>query len=97
MPYIAKDEETLLTFAEVMTYLSISRTTLYRLLKDNQIPSTKVGGTYRFYLNDVREYVAKESSGGMYQQGYKVSLYNKMSNDAIKESVKTSTNSTSIP
>lgn len=73
MPYIVKDEETLLTFSETMNFLSISRTTLYRLIKDNKIPFTKVGSTYRFYLNDVKSYVNQEA-GRIYQQGYNAGL-----------------------
>lgn len=52
----------LLTTKQVMDLLGISRTTLWRLRKDEGLPSLKVGGTYRFDKNEVLKWV-RESPG----------------------------------
>lgn len=47
-------EEPLLTFKEVMTYLKVSRSTIYRLLASGQLPGYKVGTSWRFHPADCR-------------------------------------------
>lgn len=47
-------EDTLLTFKEAMTYLRVSRSTLYRLMWSGQLTGHKVGSTWRFYREDLR-------------------------------------------
>jgi excisionase family DNA binding protein len=46
-------EEDLLTFKEAMSFLRISRSTLYRLMWSGKITGHKVGSTWRFYRRDV--------------------------------------------
>lgn len=46
--------DTLLTFKEAMTYLRVSRSTLYRLMWSGQLTGHKVGSTWRFYSEDLR-------------------------------------------
>jgi excisionase family DNA binding protein len=43
----------MLKMKEAMTYLRISRSTLYRLMWSGQLTSHKVGGTMRFYKADL--------------------------------------------
>ena len=54
-------EDVLLTFKEAMSYLRVSRSTLYRLMWSNQLTGHKVGSTWRFYREDLRACVAHES------------------------------------
>ncbi len=53
-------DETLLTFKEAMTYLRVSRSTLYRLMWSGQLTGHKVGSTWRFYREDLRTCVERE-------------------------------------
>lgn len=47
-------QEELLTFKEAMSYLRISRSTLYRLMWSGHLIGHKVGSTWRFYRSDLR-------------------------------------------
>ena len=42
-------DDVLLTFKEAMSYLRVSRSTLYRLMWSGQLTGHKVGSTWRFY------------------------------------------------
>lgn len=53
-------DETLLTFKEAMTYLRVSRSTLYRLMWSGQLTGHKVGSTWRFYRDDLRACVDRD-------------------------------------
>lgn len=53
-------DEALLTFKEAMTYLRVSRSTLYRLMWSGQLTGHKVGSTWRFYREDLRTCVERE-------------------------------------
>lgn len=55
-------DDTLLTFKEAMSYLRVSRSTLYRLMWSNQLTGHKVGSTWRFYREDLRACVGREIS-----------------------------------
>ncbi len=58
----AHPEETLLTFKEAMSYLRVSRSTIYRLMETGQFTGHKVGNTWRFYLADVKACVEAVST-----------------------------------
>ena len=58
MPVIQDD--VLLTFKEAMSYLRVSRSTLYRLMWSGQLTGHKVGSTWRFYRDDLRACVGNE-------------------------------------
>ena len=47
-------DDVLLTFKEAMSYLRVSRSTLYRLMWSGQLTGHKVGSTWRFYREDLR-------------------------------------------
>ncbi len=51
-------EDALLTFKEAMSFLRVSRSTLYRLMWSGQLCGHKVGSTWRFYKDDLRSVVA---------------------------------------
>jgi excisionase family DNA binding protein len=48
------EDDVLITFKEAMTYLRVSRSTLYRLMWSGQLTGHKVGSTWRFYREDLR-------------------------------------------
>ncbi|TAE76028.1 MAG: helix-turn-helix domain-containing protein [Bacteroidetes bacterium] len=54
-------EEKLAKEKEVLDYLNISRTTLWRLKKEG-LPIVKVGNSYRYEIEDVKEWIAKEEN-----------------------------------
>ncbi|HLZ62597.1 MAG TPA: helix-turn-helix domain-containing protein [Ktedonosporobacter sp.] len=49
-----------MTFKEAMSYLRVSRSTLYRLMWSGQLTGHKVGSTWRFYRQDLRAYIGRE-------------------------------------
>ena len=53
-------EDVLLTFKEAMSYLRVSRSTLYRLMWSGQLTGHKVGSTWRFYREDLRACVGRD-------------------------------------
>jgi excisionase family DNA binding protein len=55
-------EDTLLTFKEAMSYLRVSRSTLYRLMWSGHLTGHKVGSTWRFYREDLYACVGRETS-----------------------------------
>ena len=55
-------DDTLLTFKEAMSYLRVSRSTLYRLMWSGQLTGHKVGSTWRFYREDLHACVGREVS-----------------------------------
>lgn len=61
-------EETLLTFKEAMNFLRVSRSTLYRLMWSGQLCGHKVGSTWRFYKQDLRNVVASAPIGNTAQR-----------------------------
>jgi excisionase family DNA binding protein len=56
--------EPLLTINDVCRLLSISKQTLYRLLGDGQLPSTRVRGHLRFSPDDIREFLERSRETG---------------------------------
>jgi excisionase family DNA binding protein len=61
--------DALLTFKEAMSYLRVSRSTLYRLMWSGQLTGHKVGSTWRFYREDLRACVDREVSMPMMHAG----------------------------
>ena len=59
---MSQSSDTLLTFKEAMSYLRISRSTLYRLMWSNQLTGYKVGRAWRFYRNDLQASMRKAST-----------------------------------
>jgi excisionase family DNA binding protein len=62
------EEDILLTFKEAMSYLRVSRSTLYRLMWSGQLTGHKVGSTWRFYRGDLRACVGRELPATTFQR-----------------------------
>jgi excisionase family DNA binding protein len=45
-----------LTVKEIASYLRCSRITIYKLLKRREIPAFKIGGDWRFNLEDIERW-----------------------------------------
>lgn len=58
-----KDEEVLLDFNEAASYLRISRSTLYRLMKAERLEGHKVGRKWVFFKGDLLGLLGTGSSG----------------------------------
>lgn len=55
LPEMVEDEKALTT-EDACDFLSISRQTLYKLVKSKKIPGRKVGDNYRFLKSDLIRY-----------------------------------------
>jgi excisionase family DNA binding protein len=53
MPRANLSRKTILTVSEVSQYLRLHRSTVYRMLKKNQLPAFRVGSDSRFTVEDV--------------------------------------------
>lgn len=53
--------DTIMTIDEVARFMRLHRTTIYRLLRTNDIPAFRVGKTWRFSLKAVEEWMKKSS------------------------------------
>lgn len=51
-----RDDEKAMTTEDACQFLSISRQTLYKLVKSKKIPGRKVGDNYRFLKSDLIRY-----------------------------------------
>ena len=56
---MAQQRSRFLTVAEVAETLRVSTMTVYRLIKAGELPSTRVGKSYRLSEDDVDAYLAK--------------------------------------
>ena len=52
--------ETLYTFKEAMSYLRVSRSTIYRLMGSGQLTGRKVGSTWRFFRADLHACISQK-------------------------------------
>ncbi len=58
-------EARLLTVNEVAGLLRVSRMTVYRLIKEGQMPALRVGRSYRLLEDDVDDYLSKRYTEAM--------------------------------
>ena len=66
---------TIMTLREVATYLRVSRTTIYRLLKNKRLPAFRLGTDWRFNAESIDRWRAREESTTTYSElGETVSL-----------------------
>ncbi len=49
-------EPKMMTVKELSSYLRVHPSTVYRLLKDNKLPGFKVGESWRFSLQDIKNW-----------------------------------------
>jgi excisionase family DNA binding protein len=55
-----REDEKAMTTEDACQFLSISRQTLYKLVKSKKIPGRKVGDNYRFLKSDLIRYFKSE-------------------------------------
>jgi excisionase family DNA binding protein len=49
-----------MTVGEVAAYLRVSRSTIQRLLRSHQIPAFRVGGDWRFTLEQIDRWISQQ-------------------------------------
>jgi repressor LexA len=74
--------EEIMTVEEVASYLKVDTRTIYRRIKENEIPAFKIGGQWRFKKQDIDLWIKKR-----YPK-------NKQNVDFVKEDVKTGSEQT---
>ncbi len=57
----------IMTIKEVSDYLKVTERTIYRLAAGKQIPSFKVGGSWRFSRSEIDHWIKSQSSMPMEQ------------------------------
>lgn len=57
-----KPKSDILTITEVAEYLKVAERTLYRLAAGKKIPAFKVGGTWRFLRADIDQWIKRQTS-----------------------------------
>ena len=55
-------EDVILTIREVAAYLKVTERTIYRLAAAKQIPSFKVGGSWRFSRTDIDNWIQRQTA-----------------------------------
>lgn len=55
--------EEILTVREVAEFLKVTERTIYRLATEGQIPSFKVGGSWRFQRSDLIQWMNEQAKG----------------------------------
>ena len=50
-----------LTLKEVAAYLKVTERTIYRMVGDRKIPAFKVGGSWRFKLSEINDWIKSQS------------------------------------
>jgi excisionase family DNA binding protein len=51
-----------MTVREVSSYLHVHRTTIYRLLKSNQIPAFRIGSVFRFNIEAIDRWCLQQET-----------------------------------
>lgn len=59
---VASTPPELLVFKEAMSYLRVSRSTIYRMMWSKQLTGHKVGATWRFYRDDLNACIQSGST-----------------------------------
>jgi excisionase family DNA binding protein len=55
--------EEIMTIREVAEFLKVTERTIYKLTAEGQIPSFKVGGSWRFQRADLVQWMSEKASG----------------------------------
>lgn len=53
--------EDVLTLKEVAEYLKVTERTIYRMVAERKIPAFKVGGSWRFRLTEIDEWIRAQT------------------------------------
>lgn len=64
-----KPKSDILTINEVAEYLKVAERTLYRLAAAKKIPAFKVGGTWRFLRADIDQWISRQTSETLCNDG----------------------------
>ena len=62
----------ILTIKEVSDYLKVTERTIYRLAAEKKIPAFKVGGSWRFSLEDIDRWIKQQSIQGLGGRDYDI-------------------------
>lgn len=54
--------EVWLSVTQLANYLSVSKETIYRLLKANEIPSHRIGKLHKFKASEIDKWLTKKKS-----------------------------------
>ena len=57
-----------LTLDELAGYLKLSRTKLYRMAQEAEIPASKIGAQWRFSRKEIDDWVISQRPGGAVSQ-----------------------------
>lgn len=52
-----QDNDSIMTLAEVLSYLKISRDSVNKAIKNGQLRTFKIGNRYRFLRSDINKYI----------------------------------------
>lgn len=52
-----QDNDNIMTLAEVLSYLKISRESVNKAIKNGQLRTFKIGNRYRFLRSDINQYI----------------------------------------
>ena len=58
-------EQTFLDVGGLAGYLNVSESTIRRMIRSKEIRAYKVGGTWKFKLEDVEEYLEQRSNASL--------------------------------
>jgi excisionase family DNA binding protein len=58
-----------LTLDELAESLKLSRTKLYRMAQEGEIPASKIGAQWHFKRKEIDDWVTSQRSGGAASQG----------------------------
>jgi excisionase family DNA binding protein len=56
---MAKNRDSVMTITELSTYLKVSKSTLYKLAQEGQVPGQKVGRHWRFHKATIDKWLAE--------------------------------------
>jgi excisionase family DNA binding protein len=59
---VPPQSKTLMTLQETADYLRVTRSTIHRLLKRNQIPAFRIGRHWRFNLEEIESWCSSRAS-----------------------------------
>ena len=59
---VPPQSKTLMTLQETADYLRVTRSTIHRLLKRNQIPAFRIGRHWRFNLEEIENWCSSRAS-----------------------------------
>lgn len=55
-------QDQIMTLKEVATYLKLAEKTAYRLASEGKLPGFKVGGSWRFKLEDIQAWIEEQKA-----------------------------------